>query len=88
MNKDQLQLVRARLLIQRLERLSADSIWAHKASGVRASLDKLIAKFDDGEYDPYRLDSLVQYGFELLGKAAESIPSPEEILGQSKNRMI
>ena len=40
-------------------------------------------KHDDGEYDPDKLDSLVKYGFELLGKAAESIPSPEDILGQS-----
>lgn len=65
---------RARLLIQRLERLSADSIWAHKASGVRASLDKLLTHVDE-VIDPEHLDALVQYGFEILRAAAETIPS-------------
>ena len=73
MSDQDFRLVRARLLIQRLERLSADSIWAHKASGVRASLDKLLARMDGG-LDSGRLDTLVQYGFDLLGKAAETIP--------------
>ena len=73
MSDQDFRLVRALLLIQRLERLSADSIWAHKASGVRASLDKLLARMDGG-IDSDRLDTLVQYGFDLLSKAAETIP--------------
>jgi hypothetical protein len=85
MPEKKLQLVRARLLIQRLERLSADSIWAHKASGVRAALDKLIARMDVGESDPDILESLVQQGFEILNKAAESIPSPEDILNKNNS---
>lgn len=81
--EENVQLIRARLLIQRLERLSADSIWAHKASGIRASLAKLLTRIEDGEYDPDKLDTLVRYGFEILGKAAEDIPSPEDISGNS-----
>jgi hypothetical protein len=76
MSEQDFRLARARLLIQRLERLSADSIWAHKASGVRATLDKLLARMDEG-IDPDRLDTLVQLGFDLLSKAAETIP-PED----------
>ena len=56
------------MLISRLERLSADSYWAHQASGVRGSLLKLIDSRDlnseGGEY-------LVERGFELLEKAAK-----------------
>jgi hypothetical protein len=81
--EENIQLIRARLLIQRLERLSADSTWAHKASGIRASLAKLLTRMEDSETDPDRLDSLVQFGFDILGKAAEDIPSPEDISGTS-----
>lgn len=77
-NKDNIQLMRARLLIQRLELLSADSIWAHKASGIRASLDKLLARIEGDDYDPDKLESLVQYGYDILNKAAEAIPIPDE----------
>jgi hypothetical protein len=86
MPENNLQLVRARILIQRLERLSADSVWAHKASGVRASLDKLIAGMEIINDDPElvdMLDSLIQGGFEILNKAAQSIPSPEDILNKN-----
>jgi hypothetical protein len=72
-------LTRAQLLVQRLERLSADSVWAHKASGVRAALDKLLTQAKAGETDYDRLDSLMQYGFEILGEAAGSIPASDEL---------
>ena len=82
-NDDQLRLFRAKMLVQRLERLSVDSIWAHKASGVRASLDKCLVKIETGEFTPQKLDALVHQGFDLLGKAAQEIPSPEDILGNN-----
>jgi hypothetical protein len=84
MTEEKLQLIRARLLVQRLERLSADSSWAHKASGIRASLDKSLGRFEHGEPDLDKLDLLVQRGFDILKKAAEEIPSPEDILGNSE----
>jgi hypothetical protein len=71
-------LIRAKLLVQRLGRLSADSVWAHKASGVRASLDKCLTRLEAGQGDPATLKSLLQRGTEILEKAAQSIPTPEE----------
>lgn len=70
----------ARILVQRLERLSADSVWAHRASGLRASLDKFLAGIDTRSYDPGKLEALVQQGFDILEKAAQEIPAPEDIL--------
>ena len=58
----------ARMLISRLERLSADSYWAHQASGVRGSLLKLI---DNGNLNSEGGEFLVERGFELLEKAAQ-----------------
>jgi hypothetical protein len=37
-----------RLLAQRLERLSVDSIWARRASGLRGSLIKALDSVDAG----------------------------------------
>jgi hypothetical protein len=40
------QLATARQLLVRLERLSADSYWAHRASGLRGSLLKCLEQID------------------------------------------
>lgn len=53
------------MLIARLERLSADSYWAHRASGVRGSLLRWV---EAGEGD---IGVLVERGFEFLEKAAK-----------------
>ncbi|MCJ7701012.1 MAG: hypothetical protein MUO62_05475 [Anaerolineales bacterium] len=76
-----LRITQAKMLVQRLARLSADSVWAHKASGLRASMDKFLAKIQPLEYDQEQLDDLLHRGFILLEKAAQEIPSPEDILG-------
>jgi len=52
------------MLIARLERLSADSYWAHRASGVRGSLLRWV---EAGEGD---IVVLIERGFEFLEKAA------------------
>lgn len=57
-----------RMLIARLERLSADSYWAHQASGVRGSLLRLL---EAGELDSEQDALLVERGFEFLEKAAK-----------------
>ena len=77
MEKKQSLMIQARTLVQRLGRCSADSVWAHKASGVRASLDKCLARVESGSSNTDRLEDLMQLGYELLQKAAESIPDPE-----------
>jgi hypothetical protein len=40
------QIAYARLLVSRLERLSADSYWAHQASGLRGSLLRCLQQVD------------------------------------------
>lgn len=55
------------MLIDRLERLSADSYWAHQASGVRGSLLRIV---EDGDQDSPQARALVERGFDFLEKAA------------------
>jgi hypothetical protein len=67
----------AQLLLSRLERLSADSIWAHRASGVRGALLKMIdclAANPDllkNEIELKKYRQLIKWGFFLLEKAAQ-----------------
>jgi hypothetical protein len=73
----------ARLLSSRLERLSADSVWAHKASGLRGSLLRSLEDWEkrpDGGIDEnsllLRIDHLNQLGFIILTRAAREIRPP------------
>lgn len=67
-----------RLLAQRLERLSVDSIWARRASGLRGSLIKVLDSVDAGEaVSPEHLDLLIERSFEILRNAAREIPDAE-----------
>lgn len=69
MDKDPLELIR--LLLARLERISADSYWAHRASGVRGSLLRALEKLEAGRpVQTSRLDALMAKGFDILEKAA------------------
>lgn len=61
----------AKILLDRLERISADSGWAHQASGVRASLAKAISREDP---DLELLFPLLELGFQILENAAGEIP--------------
>ncbi len=67
----------AKLLGARLERLSADSTWARRASGLRGSLLKAIEAAESGEAEPFQsrqhLERLVRRGFEILENAAREI---------------
>ena len=59
------------LLLQRLEHIPADSLWAHQASGVRGSLLKMLQKLEDGESVEDRdIKHLLSYGFQILERAA------------------
>jgi len=55
------------MLVARLERLSADSYWAHQASGVQGSLLRII---ENERLDSSQVDILVEMGFDFLEKAA------------------
>jgi hypothetical protein len=64
----------ARILLDRLERLSADSTWAHQASGLRGSLIRCLNQLDEKESDYRYLEQLMDRGFKILIKAAREIP--------------
>lgn len=65
-----------KLLISRLERLSADSVWAHRASGLRGALIRTLEQVEASssmDCTPevlVRLQSQIDLGFEMLNLAA------------------
>ncbi|MBS1249964.1 MAG: hypothetical protein MAG431_01553 [Chloroflexi bacterium] len=61
----------ARSLLHRLERISSDSSWAHRASGIRASLSKAMG---EKNASPAQVEDLINIGFHILEKAAQEIP--------------
>jgi hypothetical protein len=61
-----------KMLITRLERLSADSVWAHRASGVRGALLRMQEQFESGQpVEGPRAARLVRLGFQILEGAAK-----------------
>lgn len=59
------------LLLERLERISADSVWAHRASGVRGALLTVMEQVEKGQQvDDTDLEWLIAYGFQILESAA------------------
>jgi|SaaInl7_150m_RNA_FD_contig_21_569153_length_320_multi_9_in_0_out_0_1 hypothetical protein len=77
MNERERQLLQAEILVDRLARLSADSIWARRASGVRASLHKALSRLEAiGDVKP--LEPLIELGFAILEKAAREVPDPRD----------
>ena len=67
-----------RLLAGRLERLSVDSIWARRASGLRGSVIKALETVDAGIHlPPEQLDMLIERSFLILRNAAREIPDTE-----------
>lgn len=80
----------ASFLVAKLERLSADSVWAHRASGVRGALLRAIDDYDQrrmtdslpsGDLEAQKmaqLDRLITAAFDILEKAAKEIPVPDD----------
>jgi len=61
-----------RLLLSRLERVSADSYWAHRASGIRGSLLKALDGLETGTSAGHNsMDELVSAAFEIHTRAAK-----------------
>jgi len=61
-----------RLLLHRLERVSVDSHWAHRASGIRGSLLDALDQFDAGNpVSEQHTQQIMEHGFRILQKAAE-----------------
>ncbi len=60
-----------RLLLARLERISADSVTAHRASGVRGALLRVMDQLENGtQVSGAELKRLVDNGYALLRRAA------------------
>ncbi|GAB4492313.1 MAG: hypothetical protein OHK0031_15340 [Anaerolineales bacterium] len=75
------RLILLRRLTARLERLSVDSIWARRASGLRGSLLKALSAAESGSPPADEaLDLLIERSFEILSKSAREIPDPEKQL--------
>ena len=73
-----------RMLTTRLERLSVDSAWARRASGLRGSLIKALSAAEEGTPpSAEHLDLLIERSFEILSKAAREIPDAERNLWRS-----
>jgi hypothetical protein len=59
------------MLSNRLERISVDSFWAHRASGVRGALLQHIERQEMNlPSDPEKLRTLLALGYRILEKAA------------------
>ena len=79
MNNADIELLR--LLAERLERLSVDSIWARRSSGLRGNIIKVLEENEIGqEIEPTRLQTLIERSFEVLRNAAQEIPDIDEIM--------
>lgn len=84
--EQEILLERGDLALYYLERLSADSVWAHRASGLRGSLLQSM-QLPEEEQDLDFFDLLraqVDLAYWMLKKAAMEIPDPEN--GKDRNR--
>ena len=60
-----------RLLLARLERVSVDSYWAHRASGIRGGLLRTLEDLEKGELTAQaNTNELISSAFTILTKAA------------------
>ena len=61
-----------RLLPARLERISADSYWAHRASGIRGLLLRAVEKIENHHpVSGVETKRLLNAGFEILRQAVQ-----------------
>lgn len=59
------------LLLARLERVSVDSYWAHRASGIRGSLLRVVEEIEKGTFTgrPYT-NEIISSAYHILTQAA------------------
>jgi len=61
-----------RLLLARLDRISADSVWAHRSSGVRGALLRLLEKLENGRpVHRSEVKRMIEMGFFILEQSAK-----------------
>ena len=62
------------MLLHRLERISADSVWAHRASGLRGSLLLALEQIELGVPPKHgHIKSLLKSAFHILREAAKEM---------------
>ena len=72
MNEDLIPTMK--FLLAKLERISADSVVAHKASGIRGSMLRALEDYEAGRVPlEARLHQMIKMGDTLLKKAAREI---------------
>ena len=60
-----------KLVLARLERISADSVWAHRASGVRGALLRAVEDLEAGKIiDQGLVNLLARQGLKILDLSA------------------
>jgi hypothetical protein len=80
------KLKQAREVVTRLERISADSCWAHQSSGVRGTLWRSIDRLERSlrgkarfnESDLAELEERIDLAYAMLTSAAREIPFKPE----------
>ncbi len=75
-SSDEVISFRIKVLLDRLERLSADSIYAHKASGIRGGILRYADAGNENRKDlsDPNLIKLIEQGYRILNRAAKEIP--------------
>lgn len=71
----------AHILIARLERISVDSHWAWRASGMRRSLLRCLAELEDSQSNPEAVPlmaDLINHGFIIVESAAREMRNYKE----------
>ncbi|GJQ34259.1 MAG: hypothetical protein HS100_09235 [Anaerolineales bacterium] len=59
-------------LLSRLERISADSVLAHRASGIRGAMLRMVETLEKGKAGSNtEVQKLIENGYSVLEKAAE-----------------
>ncbi len=72
MSNPQADLQLIRMLADRLERISADSVWAHRASGVRGALLRMLDQLQSGDIpDANSFSHVVTIALNILSHAAK-----------------
>jgi len=72
MTSPQADLQLIHMLADRLERISADSVWAHRASGLRGSLLRTLDELQSGNIpDPKSIFQLIAIALNILSHAAK-----------------
>lgn len=83
---DELLIYKAKILLQRLERLSADSRLAHRASGIRGQILRIVSEIEEGKSSIKLkdLDRSVQIGYQIVTQAAREIPDFDGLIFMGK----